>query len=77
MSRTRRTNTWRSSTSTTRRRGRKYGTQGVGVTWLELGIEAMCSILDLWGHKDLGKNGMSFGAPIPYHGAGLYRISPQ
>jgi alpha-galactosidase len=58
-------------------KGEENGTQDVGVTWQELGIEAMCSIRDLWEHKDLGQNGMSFGAPIPYHGAGMYRISPQ
>jgi hypothetical protein len=32
-------------------------------------------VRDLWSKKDLGKFKTEFSAPIPAHGAGLYRIS--
>ncbi|KJD34685.1 hypothetical protein PK35_02670 [Tamlana nanhaiensis] len=44
----------------------------------ELGVTGACTIRDLWNKKDLGTfSGSEFKPVINYHGAGLYRISPQ
>ena len=52
-------------------------TQSVQVTFQEIGLGSRCAVRDLWTHKDLGESSDTFAAAIPYHGAGLYRISPK
>jgi hypothetical protein len=49
----------------------------VNVSLAELGIEGEVTVRDLWKRRDLGKFRSEFGAELPLHGAGLYRISPQ
>ncbi|MEI7901039.1 MAG: NPCBM/NEW2 domain-containing protein [bacterium] len=49
---------------------------GVNVTWEELGLSGACRVRDLWAKKDLGLFDGSFSADVPWHGSGLYRISP-
>jgi len=48
----------------------------IGVDWGQIGLEdSTCRIRDLWAKTDLGSFSGRFSAPIPAHGAGLYRIS--
>lgn len=47
------------------------------ITFFELNIAKICSIRDLWKHKDLGEFKVSFGQLIASHGAGLYRLNPK
>lgn len=42
----------------------------------ELGFNMSVKIRDLWLHKDLGKFDGEFAPVVPFHGAGLYRLSP-
>ena len=43
-----------------------------------LGFKGSCNIRDLWNKKDLGSySGTAFAPTINFHGAGLYRISPE
>jgi len=48
----------------------------VSVTLADLGFTGEVRIRDLWKRQDLGKFTTTFGQSIPFHGAGLYRISP-
>jgi alpha-galactosidase len=48
----------------------------VAVELSELGVPATCKVRDLWARKDLGEVKGEFAPEIPWHGAGLYRISP-
>ena len=49
----------------------------VAVDLTSLGFGADCRIRDLWQRKDLGEiKGGAFAPEIPWHGAGLYRVSP-
>ena len=48
----------------------------VAVRLSELGLSGPVRIRDLWTHKDLGEFNDEFGPVIPWHGVGLYRISP-
>ncbi|MDD4258208.1 MAG: hypothetical protein PHG38_10310, partial [Bacteroidales bacterium] len=41
-----------------------------------IGIKGPARVTDLWNHKDLGVFEKEFSGEIPFHGAGLYRISP-
>jgi len=41
-----------------------------------IGFSAACHLRDLWTHRELGDFQGSFRPIIPFHGAGLYRISP-
>ena len=52
-------------------------TTSVQVAFQDLGLTGRCAVRDLWTHKDLGEFSDTFASPIPYHGAGLYRISPR
>ena len=40
-----------------------------------LGLGGPVRIRDLWTHQDLGSFAESFAPTLPYHGAGLYRVS--
>ena len=49
----------------------------VAVKLSELGLSGSQHIRDLWTHRDLGEFKDEFAPSIPWHGAGLYRISPS
>ncbi len=49
----------------------------VKVLFETIGLQGRCAVRDLWEKKDLGAYSGEFGAVIPAHGAGLYRISPK
>ncbi len=42
----------------------------------ELGLTGPVAIRDLWTHQDLGAHTGTFAPAIPFHGAGLYRLTP-
>jgi len=48
----------------------------VSVNVADLGLAGAVNVRDLWARKDLGTFHDEFGADLPLHGAGLYRISP-
>jgi hypothetical protein len=43
----------------------------------EVGLEGEVRVRDLWTHEDVGKVKGTFAPEVPFHGAGLYRLSPQ
>jgi hypothetical protein len=47
----------------------------VPVDLAELGLPGTVRIRDLWAHRDLGEFKGGFSPEIPWHGAGLYRIT--
>jgi alpha-galactosidase len=49
----------------------------IPVKFEHLGLHGVCSVKDLWSHKDLGKFNDEFAPFIRRHGAGLYRISAR
>jgi len=48
----------------------------IAVTLADLGLSGSVRIRDLWQHKDLGEHKGEFTPEIPWHGSGLYRITP-
>jgi alpha-galactosidase len=48
----------------------------VAVNPAALGFTGPVRIRDLWSHADLGEHRGEFAPVIPWHGAGLYRLSP-
>ncbi|HVT72351.1 MAG TPA: glycoside hydrolase family 27 protein [Lacunisphaera sp.] len=42
----------------------------------DLGLPGAARLRDLWTHTDLGEQRDTFAPVIPWHGAGLYRLSP-
>ena len=48
----------------------------VAVDLATLGLPAGARVRDLWTHTDLGEVRGEFAPAIPFHGAGLYRLSP-
>jgi alpha-galactosidase len=48
----------------------------VAVSLAEAGIAGPVQVRDLWAHKDLGVFEKDFSRDLPFHGAGLYRLSP-
>jgi hypothetical protein len=52
-------------------------TEEVAVTFQEIGLSGPCTVRDLWAGKDLGVFSDRFAAAINYHGAGLYKLTPQ
>ncbi len=52
--------------------------QTIAVTWEELGypphLEA--AVRDLWAHKDLGRFGAKFSAPVASHGVAMVTVKP-
>ena len=49
----------------------------VSVSLADLGFKDAVKVRDLWTHADLGEMKDTFTPAIPWHGAGLYRISPK
>lgn len=49
----------------------------IPVKMSELGFAGPVTIQNLWTHQHLGAVTNEFAPPIPAHGAGLYRVSPQ
>jgi len=41
-----------------------------------IGIQGPARVTDLWTHKDLGVFEKEFSQKVPFHGAGLYRVTP-
>lgn len=50
-------------------------TDRLSVTAAELGLTGPLKVRDLWKHEDLGEFAEAFSADLPWHGAGLYRVS--
>jgi hypothetical protein len=48
----------------------------VPVSLADLGWTRSGTVRDLWAHRDLGAVARDFAPVIPFHGAGLYRLSP-
>jgi hypothetical protein len=48
----------------------------IPVSLKELGFNNSVKVRDLWLHKNLGKFNGDFAPVIPFHGAGLFRLSP-
>jgi hypothetical protein len=46
-----------------------------GASFAELGWEGPCQVRDLWARKEVGVADQAFGARLPAHGSGLYRLS--
>jgi hypothetical protein len=51
--------------------------QEISVELSTLGFSRPCQVRDLWRHALLGNFTGKFAATIPYHGAGLYRLSAK
>jgi hypothetical protein len=49
----------------------------IAVAWADLGLGGGGRVRDLWGRTDLGASAGEFAPEIPWHGAGLYRLSPR
>lgn len=48
----------------------------VAVKLSDLGLTRGVTIRDLWTHRDLGETAGDFAPVVPFHGAGLYRLTP-
>jgi alpha-galactosidase len=48
----------------------------VAVDLVDLGFTRGATVRDLWAHSDLGAMAGTFAPVIPFHGAGLYRLTP-
>jgi len=48
----------------------------VTVSLAQTGIWGAARIRDLWSHQDLGVFKVGFSRELPFHGAGLYRLTP-
>ena len=53
------------------------GGRVVRVDLRAIGIQGPARVTDLWHNKDLGVFDKEFSQEIPFHGAGLYRVSPE
>ena len=49
----------------------------VAVNLADLGFSRGAMVRDLWAHSDLGATAGTFAPVIPFHGAGLYRLTPD
>ena len=49
----------------------------IRVSLLELGLRGRCSVRDLWQQRYLGMVESDIAPVVPWHGAALYRVSPQ
>ncbi len=49
----------------------------VPVALADLGFTGAVTVRDLWTHRDLGPVTETFAPEIPFHGAGLFRLSPK
>jgi alpha-galactosidase len=52
-------------------------TAEIPVNLKDVGFEGPAKIRDLWKHADIGTFNDHFAPAIPFHGAGLYRLTPQ
>jgi hypothetical protein len=52
------------------------GTEAVAVNLAELGFHGTVRVRDLWAQNDLGQFTHTFAAPVPAHGARMFRVSP-
>jgi hypothetical protein len=59
------------------RPGGATGGTPVPVKLADLGFTGPCKVRDLWKLRDIGTVKGEFAPPIRFHGAGLYRISPD
>ncbi len=48
----------------------------ITVKLADLGLQGPVRVRDLWKHEDLGACPEEFSASIPFHGSGLYRLTP-
>jgi alpha-galactosidase len=49
----------------------------VTVRFADFGLSGQCTVRDLWARQDLGTHTDQFSPVIAWHGAGLYRVSPD
>lgn len=49
----------------------------IPVSFADLGLNGTVRVRDLWAHRTLGRMSGEFAPVIAYHGAGLYRLSPD
>lgn len=49
----------------------------ISVKLSDLGLRGSVKVRDLWAHRDLGETIGEFSARIPFHGSGLYRLTPN
>jgi hypothetical protein len=52
-------------------------TTTVPVSLSEIGFTGSVHVRDLWTHQDLGQVKGEFSPQVPFHGAGLYRLTPE
>jgi hypothetical protein len=57
--------------------GNDAATSPIEANLKDLGFPAGAQVRDLWAHRNLGKFIDRFSAEIPWHGAGMYRLSPR
>jgi len=55
---------------------RATGPVNVSAKLSEVGFSGKVRVRDLWTHRDVGEFNGEFAPEIPFHGAGLYRLSP-
>jgi len=49
----------------------------ISVLWKDLNLKGPVRVRDLWQHRDIGSFANGYRAPVPAHGAGLFRLTPQ
>ena len=49
----------------------------ITVKLADLGLNGLVNVRDLWTHQELGASSGEFSAQIPFHGSGLYRLTPS
>ena len=49
----------------------------ITVKLADLGLDGPVNVRDLWTHQELGASAGEFSAQIPFHGSGLYRLTPS
>jgi hypothetical protein len=47
----------------------------VSVDLAELGLDAECTVMDLWSNEDLGTASGTFSQPLAAHASGLFKLS--
>ena len=52
-------------------------TATVAMSLADMGLAGPVRVRDLWTHTDLGVFEKTFAREIRFHGAGLYRLSPE
>jgi hypothetical protein len=49
----------------------------ITVKLADLGLKGAVNVRNLWTHQDIGTSSGEFSAQIPFHGSGLYRLTPS